>query len=124
MKKIKSGKIRRKRFLISALLIGSIVAVSLAAVGVVYAVIIIRDLPTPDQFETRQISQSTKLYDRTGETVLYEIHGEEKRTIVPFEEIPDTLKQATIATEDDDFYSRPAFDWRGILRALWVDIKI
>ncbi|MEK7626765.1 MAG: transglycosylase domain-containing protein [Patescibacteria group bacterium] len=123
MKKIKSGKIRRKRFLISALLIGSIVAVSLAAVGVVYAVIIIRDLPTPDQFETRQISQSTKLYDRTGETVLYEIHGEEKRTIVPFEEIPDTLKQATIATEDDDFYSRPAFDWRGILRALWVDIK-
>lgn len=123
MKKIKPGKVRRKRFLISALLIGSIAAVSLTAVGVVYAVIIIRDLPSPDQFETRQISQSTKLYDRTGEVALYEIHGEEKRTIVPFGDIPETLKKATIAAEDDDFYSRPAFDWRGILRALWVDVK-
>ena len=123
MKKIKSGKIRRKRFLISALLLSSIAAVSLAAVGVIYAVVIVRDLPSPDQFETRQVSQSTKLYDRTGEVVLYEIHGEEKRTIIPFGEIPETLKEATIATEDDDFYNRPAFDWRGILRALWVDIK-
>lgn len=98
-------------------------ALSLLTVGVVYAVIIIRGLPSPDQFETHEVSQSTKIYDRTGTVLLYEIHGEEKRTIIPFGDIPDNLKRATIAAEDTDFYTRPAFDWRGILRALWVDIK-
>ncbi len=93
------------------------------AVGVVYAAVITKNLPSPEQFSFRQISQSTKLYDRTGRVLLYEIHGEEKRTIIPLEEIPDYLKQATLATEDDNFYTRPAFDWRAILRAFFVNLK-
>ncbi len=120
---IKKSKRKRKHFLISSLLIGSIIAVGLLALGIIYAVVMIRDLPSPEQFETRQINQSTKIYDRTGQILLYEIHGEEKRTIIPFEDISDELKQATLAAEDANFYTRPAFDWRGILRALWVNIK-
>ena len=116
-------KKKRKRFLISLLLIGSIAAVSFLVLAVIYIAILVRELPSPDQFETHQVSQSTKIYDRTGQTLLYEIHGEEKRTVVPFDAIPDTLKQATISAEDANFYTRPAFDWTGILRALWVDIK-
>ncbi|TSA44581.1 penicillin-binding protein [bacterium] len=112
----------RKRFLISSLLVGSIVTMSVLALGVIYIVVIIRELPSPEQFETRQVSQSTKIYDRTGQALLYEIHGEEKRTVVPFGDIPEKLKQATMAAEDANFYTRPAFDWRGILRALWVDV--
>ena len=83
---------------------------------------IAKELPSPEQFADRQINQSTKIYDRTGETLLYEIHGEEKRTIVPFEEIPDFVKQATISVEDREFYSHKAFDWRAIIRALFVNI--
>lgn len=114
---------KRKRFLVSSFLVVSLVAVSLLILGVIYVAVLVRELPSPEQFETHQVSQSTKIYDRTGQTLLYEIHGEEKRTIVPFGDIPDKLKQATIAAEDANFYTRPAFDWRGILRALWVDIR-
>ncbi len=97
--------------------------VSIAVAGTVYVVIAIRTLPTPEQFSTREISQSTKIYDRTGTVLLYEIHGEEKRTVVPFSEIPDSVKEATIAAEDSGFYTRPAIDLLGILRALWADIR-
>jgi penicillin-binding protein 1C len=114
---------KRKHLLVSSLLIGSIVAVSFLVLGVIYIAVLVRELPSPDQFEAHQVSQSTKIYDRTGKTLLYEIHGEEKRTVVPFGDIPEKLKQATIAAEDDNFYTRPAFDWQGILRALWIDLK-
>lgn len=90
--------------------------------GVVWAFITVQSLPSPDQFHERQVSQSTKLYDRTGEHLLYEIHGAEKRTVVPFEEIPSHVKNATLAAEDAEFYHQPAFDWRGILRAFITNI--
>ncbi len=83
---------------------------------------IARDLPDPQQLTDRQISQSTKIYDKTGQTLLYEIHGEEKRTIVLFEEIPDFVKKTTLIIEDQGFYTHPAFDWRGTLRALITDV--
>ncbi len=113
----------KKRVILSALIVSFIVGLSVTVVVVVYAVVAIRQLPSPDQFSTRQVSQSTKLYDRTGKILLYEIHGEEKRTVVPLSDIPDTLKNATLAAEDSNFYTRPAFDWKGILRAVWTDIK-
>jgi penicillin-binding protein 1C len=81
-----------------------------------------RNLPTVEQIKERQISQSTKIYDRTGTVLLYEISGEQNRTVVPFENIPPYLKDATIAIEDENFYQEPAFSWRGILRALLTNI--
>ncbi len=121
---LKRNGLRNNKELIStAFLVFFSVLISAIAAAVVYVVIIIRTLPTPDQFSLRQTNQSTKIYDRTGATLLYEIHGEEKRTIIPFSDIPTYLKEATIALEDANFYTRPAFDWEGILRSLWVDIK-
>src|SRR3989344_3343744 len=99
-----------------------LITVFLLTSGLVIFAVILKNLPDPEQFENRQIAQSTKIYDRTGETLLYEIHGEEKRTVIPFEEIPDYVKWATIAIEDDNFYNNPAFDWRAILRALITDL--
>lgn len=72
--------------------------------------VILNDLPNPEQFESRQIAQSTKIYDRTGEVLLYEVYGEEKRTAIPFGEIPEYVKQATIAIEDKDFYKHSGFN--------------
>lgn len=92
----------------------------ISAVGLFFY--IIRDLPTTDEITQRQVIESTKIYDRTGENLLYEIHGEEKRTIITFDKIPDVMKEATISIEDSSFYNHSAFDWRGILRAVFVDI--
>src|SRR5690348_17259414 len=82
-----------------------------------------RTLPAPQTIATRKVDESTKIYDRTGTVLLYDIHGPEKRTIIPWEQIPDTVKQATLAAEDDSFYTHGGFDIKSILRSFWVDIK-
>jgi 1A family penicillin-binding protein len=76
-----------------------------------------RDLPNPNALLDRDVAQSTKIYDRTGEVLLYEIHGDEKRTLVSVEEIPDCMKGATVAIEDKDFYKHHGISWRGLIRA-------
>jgi len=82
-----------------------------------------RNLPTVGEITTHELVESTKIFDRTGEKLIYEIHGEEKRTYLPPEGIPDVMRQATLAIEDSGFYEHAAFDFRGTLRALWVDIQ-
>ncbi len=79
-------------------------------------------LPSLENSPEISLAQSTKIFDRTGKHLLYEIHGEEKRTIVKDEKIPIFLKQATIAIEDEGFYKHPAFEWRAIIRAVFVDL--
>ncbi len=114
---------KKKRFLSLSLVVVLGFLLSVLAVGAVFVVVTLRELPAPDQFGNREVSQSTKLYDRTGQTLIYEIHGAEKRTIVLFDDIPETLKNAVLAAEDSNFYNEPAFDWRGILRAFLVNLK-
>ncbi|MDO8443742.1 MAG: transglycosylase domain-containing protein [Candidatus Azambacteria bacterium] len=82
-----------------------------------------RQLPNPNTWQDRRVIQSTKIYDRENKNLLYEIHGEEKRTIIPFEEIPKVVKDATIVAEDVEFYNHSGVNIRGILRAVWTDIK-
>ncbi|MDO8658817.1 MAG: transglycosylase domain-containing protein [Candidatus Levybacteria bacterium] len=81
-----------------------------------------RTLPDPESIATRKVGESTKIYDSTGEVLLYDIHGEEKRTIIPWEQIPDTIKEATLASEDSDFYNHNGIDFRGIVRAFLKDL--
>lgn len=81
-----------------------------------------KDLPSPGNINSRKVVESTKIYDRTGDHLLYEIHGEEKRTIIPFSDMPDTIKYATIALEDQDFYSHHGIKFTSIIRAALADI--
>jgi len=83
-----------------------------------------KDLPRPEIFSERQIVQSTKIYDRSGKILLYEVYGEEKRTWMPLGEIPEYLKQAVIAAEDANFYHHPGVDFNGVARAILTDLKI
>lgn len=80
------------------------------------------NLPQPEKFTETPFIQSTKIYDRTGKVILYDIYGEEKREIVPFDKISNNLKNAILASEDSRFYQHGGLDFRGILRALWVDL--
>jgi len=81
-----------------------------------------KDLPDPDQLIEREIAQSTKIYDRTGEEILYEISGEEKRTIIPLEQIPDYMEWATLAAEDHNFYEHTGFNLKRIFTAIIKDV--
>ncbi|HRY82541.1 MAG TPA: PBP1A family penicillin-binding protein [Candidatus Moranbacteria bacterium] len=81
-----------------------------------------KDLPSPGNLNKRFVVQSTKIYDRTGDHLLYEVHGEEKRTEIPFEQMPDTIKFAAIALEDQAFYNHIGIQPKSILRAAFKDI--
>lgn len=87
-----------------------------------YFIYLERTLPDPSSIADRKVDESTKIYDRTGQVLLYDVHGDEKRTIVPWEQIPQNLKNATLAAEDSGFYSHGAFDIKGILRSIYVDV--
>lgn len=80
------------------------------------------DLPQPEKFTEAPFIQSTKIYDRTGKVLLYDIYGEEKREIVSFDKISDNLKHSVLASEDSRFYQHGGIDVEGILRAVWVDL--
>jgi len=102
-----------------------VAGIAIAAGLIVFFLMVLyfaQTLPSIEEISNQEISQSTKIYDRTGTVMLYEINGGEKRTVVPFDQIPQTMKDATVAIEDDNFYNEPAFDWKGILRALYVDL--
>jgi 1A family penicillin-binding protein len=82
-----------------------------------------KDLPSSEEILSgRLVAQATQIYDRSGEHLLYEIHGDEKRTIVPIKDLPEYIAQATIAIEDDAFYKHPGFDVKGITRAAWRNL--
>lgn len=80
--------------------------------------ILLRDLPKPEVLATRDQIVSTKIYDRNGK-LLYKIFRNQNRTLVPLSQIPQVVRQATIAIEDSDFYSHPGFSIRGITRAFY-----
>jgi 1A family penicillin-binding protein len=81
-----------------------------------------KDLPSPDKLNGRFVAESTKIYDRTGNHILYDVHGEEKRTQIPYAEMPDTVRFATIALEDQNFYNHGGIEIRGIIRAALKDV--
>ena len=85
---------------------------------------IFKDWPPVTEVSGRQQIPSIKIVDRSG-ALLYEIISEEsgRHQPIPYANIPDCIKQATIATEDKNFYTNPGVDLRGILRALWINLR-
>ncbi len=81
-----------------------------------------RDLPNPDTLSTRDVPQSTKIYDRTGKTLLYELHGDEKRTLAKIDDIPLNMRNATISIEDRRFYQHHGVYWKGLIRAVGMSV--
>ena len=80
-------------------------------------------LPDFNDFENRKIANSTKIYDRTGTVLLYNIHDNIKRTQLAGADISDYIKKATISIEDRDFYNHYGISPRGIIRSIWVAIS-
>jgi len=76
-----------------------------------------RDLPSPTQLTDRPMELSTKITDRNGE-LLYDVFGSKNRTLVNLNQVSPFLIQATLATEDADFYVHHGFDVLGYIRAI------
>ena len=96
------------------------IVIFLGAAGFIYFG---RDLPRPDDFVSRTVSRPTRIYDRTGENLLYTIHGEERREIIGIDDMPDHLIDALLAAEDSRFYSHFGVDIEGITRSALVNLR-
>ena len=79
-------------------------------------------IPDFNKFEERRVDQSTKIYDRTGEVLLFDVHKNIKRRVIPFGEISRDLKNAAVAIEDAEFYQHKGIKPSSILRAFLVNL--
>jgi membrane peptidoglycan carboxypeptidase len=80
------------------------------------------DLPTAHDLETFPVPLTTRIYDRSGEHLLYTLE-DERRELVPLSAVPERIQQATIAIEDKTFWSNPGIDVGGILRAMTANAR-
>ncbi len=79
-------------------------------------------LPEPGKIMDRSVPLSTKIYDSKGETILYEVHGSEQRTLIDINTLPKYVINATIAVEDKDFYNHSGISIRGIIRGVFKQL--
>lgn len=112
------GKSKKQLFFYS---LSAIAAVIFA--GGLFLLYLVKTLPSVEQIKAREMSQSTKIFDRTGTVLLYEISAGEKRTVIPEDQVPQSLKDAILSIEDEKFYEEPAFEWKSILRAFFINLK-
>src|SRR5689334_2272419 len=85
-------------------------------IGILFAWVS-QDLPDPNRLLTRQVQKSTKIWDRSGQHLLYEIHGEQNRTLVNLDQISEVAVKAAIVSEDKHFYEHKGFELKSLVRA-------
>lgn len=106
------------RILLGLAVIGGIGVV----VGGIGILAIAATLPSDNEIANLKIPESTKIYDRTGEVLLYDLSADQQRVVVPLNDFPEVLRQATIAIEDERFYTSPGIDPIGIARAVFKNL--
>lgn len=101
-----------------------IISVSILLVGITFYATVLHSLPPVSDLEAGLKLPSTRIYDR-HQRLLYEItpDGNGRNTILSLDEIPQHCVNALIATEDADFYSHPGVSLRGIVRAVWLNLR-
>jgi 1A family penicillin-binding protein len=110
---------RRRWFRGTLIGVGALTLLFVIVVGVaaLWAFTILpRSLPSVTALETLQPIQGTKIYDDNDEPMT-ELHVE-RRILVPLAQIPQSLRDAILATEDRRFYSHWGIDPIGVARAV------
>lgn len=98
-------------------------ALALLLGGTLYAWLLV-GLPPVDALEDGLALPSTRIYDRQGR-LLYQIADPQTgvNEVVPLDQMSDCIVQATLATEDTNFYRHPGVDIEGVARAVWINLK-
>lgn len=104
---------------------GAIMALKLTGIGIIVMFVTVlsvfayfrKDLPNITDISGSNLGGSISYYDRTGQTLLWQDYNGVKRVPVESKEISQFVKDATIATEDRNFYNEKGFAIRGIIRA-------
>jgi penicillin-binding protein 1A len=76
-------------------------------------------LPSVAAMKNNELAVPLRVYSNSGDLIAQ--IGEQRRNPVRYEQIPEQVKNAFIAAEDDEFFEHHGFDWKGILRTLFVN---
>ena len=99
-----------------------IIGLGLLAIGALILWIAFTPLPDVNTFIEQQPTASTKIYDRTGQTVLYDLNTNVRHNTISLASTSPNIQHATIAIEDSNFYQEGAISFTAIIRSLYVDI--
>jgi len=111
---------KNKKFLKNIILLSVSIFILTTGTTIVW----LSSLRIPDfrSFENRKVVNSTKIYDRTGEILLYDIHQDIKRTDIAYQNMGVNIKNATVAIEDSEFYNHKGIRVTSIIRAVLANI--
>jgi len=104
------------------------IALALGGLFVLFAALsyawLLRDLPSLDDLEAGMALPSTRITDRNGR-LLYQIADPDTgiNQVIALDDLPAHLADATLATEDANFYRHPGVDLEGVARALWINLR-
>ncbi len=94
--------------------------VGIIIIGFLYVLWVSRDLPTPGKLANGDIKDSTRILDR-DDKLLYSFYKDYNRIYVNLDQIPENLRNATIAIEDKDFYNTVDIQLPACLEVLyWI----
>lgn len=110
-----------RQLLIAAAAFAGGCAIGVAALAAGYVSYYRGQMPDVGQLKNYNPSLMTTIYDRKGNKAA-EFYTE-RRILLKYEDIPDLMKQATIAIEDDKFFQHGGIDLMGIFRAAAVNLK-
>jgi 1A family penicillin-binding protein len=102
-------------------ILATIVIITALSVGSVLIWVSTFKIPDLNTLRAQSLTQSTKIYDRTGNTLLYDLNPNVKRIVVPFDQISQNVKNATLAIEDVSFYSHSGVRPLSLIRAAFVN---
>src|SRR3989344_2210735 len=120
MIKIMKRLFKNERFWKNTALFGAGIFVFM--VGLIIVWLTSMKIPDFQSFTDRKIENSTKIYDRTGKILLYDIHQDTKRTDILSENMGINIKNATVAIEDSEFYNHRGIRFTAIVRAILSNI--
>ncbi len=94
----------------------SVLLPSLSVAGALAALFVSTELP-----DIPPLAETTELLDRAGNEVA-ELHAGVDRVLIPFDQMPTSLRQAVVAVEDADFYRHDGLDLGSVARASWANV--
>ncbi|MCR3747002.1 transglycosylase domain-containing protein [Lentzea californiensis] len=112
----------RKKKIWKRVRIAAFVSIGLMLLGPVIAIAVaypLVDWPRPNEIADAQDKTITLLYSDNTEMGKITSPGQ-NRTLLTYDELPDTVKNAVMAAEDADFFENPGFDVKAIARAVWI----
>jgi penicillin-binding protein 1A len=116
------NSVKRKYFRIGGAVLASVMLVTLLA-GYALACSFLYlepSLPTTQAMRNIEMQVPLRVYSRSGGLIAQ--IGEQRRIPVTYEQIPDVVKHAFLAAEDDRFFEHHGIDYIGVVRAALVDL--